>query len=71
MSNDIGLAKSDNSIKHGTLVVATSACNNSFQYQNTTVYNKPVINDIENKYDERFDDTSYYYGIGNSTVVGG
>ena len=66
MSNDIGLAKNDQPIKHGTLVIATSAFTNSFQYQNTTVYNKPVINDIENKYDERFDDPSYYYGIGNS-----
>jgi hypothetical protein len=67
MSNDIGLSKSDQAIKHGTLVVATSPTTNSFQYQNSNVYNKPVIGDIENKYDDRFDDITYYT-IGNATV---
>ena len=60
MANDIGLSKSDQAIKHGTLVVAPSPFTNSFQYQNVNVYNKPVITDIENKYDERFDDIRYY-----------
>lgn len=60
MANDIGLAKLDTPIKHGTLVVATSAVTGSFQFNNLTVYNKPIINDIQSKYDERFDDITYY-----------
>jgi hypothetical protein len=60
MSNDIGLSKNDQNIKHGTLVIATSPFTNSFQYQNVNVYNKPVIGDIENKYDNKFDDITYY-----------
>jgi hypothetical protein len=67
MANDITLAKSGISIKHGTLVVAPSPFTNSFQYQNVNVYNKPVIGDIENKYDERFDDITYYT-IGSGTL---
>jgi hypothetical protein len=68
MSNDISLAKSDQPIKHGTLIIATSAVTNSFQYQNNNVYNKPFIADIENKYDDRFDDVTYYT-IGHSYTV--
>lgn len=30
-----------------------------------------TISSIESKYDNRFDDPSYYYGIGNASVVGG
>lgn len=67
MSNDIGLSKSDQAIKHGTLVVAPSPFTNSFQYQNVNVYNKPVISDIEAKYDNRFDDITYYT-IGSGTL---
>jgi hypothetical protein len=67
MSNDITLANSGEAIKHGTLIVATSPFTNSFQYQNSNVYNKPVIGDIENKYNNRFDDITYYT-IGNATV---
>lgn len=29
------------------------------------------IENIESKFDNRFDDPSYYYGIGNNTIVGG
>lgn len=29
-----------------------------------------TIENIEDKYDNRFDDPSYYYGIGNSNVIG-
>jgi hypothetical protein len=69
MANDISLSKSDQAIKHGTLVAAPSPFTNSFQYQNVNVYNKPVITDIENKYDERFDDITYYT-IGSGTFIG-
>lgn len=60
MANDIGLAKSDTPIKHGALVIATSPFTGSFQFNNLTVYNKPTINDIQSKYDDRFDDITYY-----------
>lgn len=69
MSNDIGLAKSGELIKHGTLVISTSSTTNSFQTLDNNVYNKPAIADIENKYDERFDDITYYT-IGTSTLIG-
>ena len=67
MANDIGLANSGEAIKHGTVVIATSPFTDSFQYQNSNVYNKPVISDIEAKYDNRFDDTTYYT-IGSGTL---
>lgn len=38
---------------------------------NRYVQEYPTITDIQDKYDNRFDDPSYYYGIGNDTVVGG
>lgn len=54
MANDINLAKNDQPIKHGALVVSSSPSTNSFKFNNTSVYNKPVISDIEAKYDNRF-----------------
>lgn len=70
MALDIIKSKSANPIKNGTLVVS---CSKTGQYSlsNLFVSNIPTITDIESKYDERFDDPAYYYGIGNSTVVGG
>lgn len=62
MANDIGLANSGEAIKHGTVVLAPSPFTNSFKYNNVSVYNKPVIADIESKYDSRFDDPRYYAG---------
>lgn len=67
MANDISLINSGEVIKNGTLVVATSAFTNSFQYNNATVDNKPIIGDIENKYDNKFDDITYYT-IGSGTL---
>ena len=67
MANDITLANSGEAIKHGTVVIAPSPFTNSFQYQNVNVYNKPVISDIEAKYDNRFDDITYYT-IGSGTL---
>lgn len=69
MAIDIVKAKSANPIKNGTLIVS---CSRTAQYSLSNLYvnNLPTINDIESKYDERFDDPAYYYGIGNSTVVG-
>jgi hypothetical protein len=33
--------------------------------------NNLTIENLESKYAERFDDPSYYFGLGNATVVGG
>jgi hypothetical protein len=58
---DIAEAVSANEIKNGTVVVTVyptgpTASNNN----NNSVYNKPVIADIENKYADKFDDLTYY-----------
>jgi hypothetical protein len=70
MANDINKAISANPLKNGSCVVS---CTRTGEYGllNTNVKNTPTISDIEAKYDNRFDDPAYYYGLGNSTVVGG
>jgi hypothetical protein len=70
MANDITKSKSGESIKNGT-IVTTCSFTGSYKTINSYVSNAPIIADIQSKYDERFDDPSYYYGIGNATVVGG
>lgn len=74
MANDIIKAISGNEIKNGTMVVSCNVTGfpsspATIQY-NKYVKNTPTITDIENKYDNRFDDPSYYYGIGGSGVIG-
>lgn len=72
MANDINKAISANPIKNGTTVVSCKTTGlTSKDLLNNSVKNTPTISDIENKYDNRFDDPAYYYGIGNATVVGG
>jgi hypothetical protein len=70
MANDITKAISSNPIKNGTLIVSYTPTG-EYGLSNNYVKNTPTISDIEAKYDTRFDDPSYYYGIGNETVVGG
>ena len=70
MANDINKAISANPIKNGTLVVSCSRTG-AYSFSDTYVKNSPTITDIQDKYDERFDDPAYYYGLGNETVVGG
>lgn len=59
MAIDIELANNNNPIKNGTTVTTCSFSGN-FSTMNTYVNNKPVITDIESKYDELFDDITYY-----------
>ncbi len=63
MANDITLAIAENPIKNGTLV---SGCTVTgfFNIENSYVSNKPTLSEIQDKYDNRFDDPSYYYGSG-------
>lgn len=70
MANDIAAAKSTNPVKNGTLITSTSPLG-VYSKSDLYVQNKPTIATIANKYDNRFDDPSYYYGIGNTTIVGG
>ncbi len=64
MANDITLAISENPIKNGTLVVSCTVTG-FFDTDNSYVSNSPTLLNIQNKYDNRFDDPSYYYGGGN------
>jgi hypothetical protein len=70
MANDIQAAVSGVAVKNGTSVVT---CSRTGEYSvlNTYVLNTPTISDIQSKYDTRFDDPAYYYGLGDETVVGG
>ena len=63
MANDITKAISGNPLKNGTLLVS---CTRTGEYSlsNSYVKNTPTLSDIESKYDNRFDDPSYYYGSG-------
>ena len=70
MANDIARIKLDKNIKNGTIIVITNPTTGSYNLNNNFVVNNPAIEEIENKYETRFDDPSYYYGIGNSTFLG-
>lgn len=61
MANDITKAISSNELKNGTTIVTCSLTGN-YSLLNTYVKNTPSLADIEAKYDNRFDDPSYYYG---------
>jgi len=72
MANDITLAINSNPIKNGTLLVQCKATGfSSNDTYNQYVKNIPTINNIEYKYDGRFDNPSYYYGGGIGSVNGG
>ena len=70
MANDITFAISSNPIKNGTLVYGCSQTG-LFDTKDTYVSNRPTISEIEDKYDDRFDDPSYYHGGGGGSVDGG
>lgn len=70
MANDIQASVSGLAVKNGTIVVS---CTETGEYSTISTYvkNSPTISDIESKFDNRFDDPSYYYGIGSDNLVGG
>lgn len=78
MANDITKAISANELKNGTTIVTCSSTGR-YSLLNTYVKNTPTITDIQDKYDNRFDDPSYYYGgggvdggdVGDQLIVGG
>lgn len=69
MANDIIKSINTNNIKNGTLLVS---CTKTGEYSTVDTYvnNNPTISSIESKYNDRFDDPSYYYGNGGG-VDGG
>lgn len=62
MANDISLAISGFPIKNGTIVVTCGQTSLGTIKYDEYVSNKPVLTDIQAKYDYRFDDPSYYHG---------
>jgi hypothetical protein len=69
MANDIILAISANEIRNGS-VISNCRPNGSFFVRSERAVTKPLISEIESKYDDRFDNPSYYYG-GGGGVDGG
>lgn len=68
MAYDIQAAVSGVVVKNGTAIVTTTFTG-QYSKLDTYVKNSPIISDIQEKYDNRFDDPSYYYGA--STLDGG
>lgn len=69
MANDIQLCIDGNPIKNGSSVVSCTRTG-AYSLLNTYVQNTPTIGDIEAKFDQRFDDPSYYYGSGTNGASG-
>jgi hypothetical protein len=61
MANDIQKSITANDIKNGSKLVYCSRTGKLETLDNDAV-NTPAIEDIQGKYDHRFDDPSYYYG---------
>lgn len=70
MVNDIQLAVSGNPIKNGTSIVTTTFTG-KYSVINTYVKNKPTIETIEAKYDNRFYNGIFVNIVGDQTVIGG
>lgn len=70
MANDITNARTG-SIKNGTMLVGcrVTGFSNDDIY-NRYVNNNPTLQNIQNKFENRFDDPSYYYGS-NVSLDGG
>ncbi len=71
MAIDIQVAVSGTTaVKNGTCLVS---CTRTGEYStiDTFAKNSPTMSSIQSKFDNRFDDPAYYYGLGNETVVGG
>lgn len=67
MANDITLAIGSNPIKNGTTLIQCKVTGfTSNDTYNEYVKNTPTLTDIQDKYDIRFDDPSYYHGGGGA-----
>jgi hypothetical protein len=70
MANDISEVISANPIKNGSVVTSSTVTGRYLTY-NRFVNNNPSINNIENKYDDRFIDGLLIRFGANQTIVGG
>lgn len=70
MANDINKAISANQIKNGTTVVTTTVTG-EYSTIDTYTKNTPTINDIQDKYDNRFYNGIFVQLVGDQTVIGG
>ncbi len=71
MANDIMIIDSSKPVNVEYAVCSTLPTGYTTKLLKFGYYsNNLTIENIENKYETRFDDPSYYYGIGNSTVLG-
>ena len=61
MANDIRVVVSGQPIKNGTVVVSTTVTG-EYSTLDTYVSHSPTIEEIQDKYDNRFDDPRYYTG---------
>lgn len=61
MANDIILAKTGIKINNGSTVISCSPAG-EYGVIDTDALNSPFLENIESKYDDRFDDPRYYSG---------
>jgi hypothetical protein len=59
MANDIQAIKNSEPVKNGTTIVTCSVTGKYSSLMNSTI-NTPTIADIENKYQDRWDERNYY-----------
>lgn len=67
---DIAKIKSSEPIKNGTILVTTTKTGN-YSVNNNYVKNTPTIEEIYNKYGNRFYNGIFVQLVGDQTVVGG
>ncbi len=58
--NTDGIADPTGIVKHGSICVNAGVIPSRILKNNDATFNKPVINDIQEKYNDRFDDRLYY-----------
>jgi len=67
---DIQSAISGNEVKNGT-IVTSATFTGEYNTLNTYVKNYPIIDDIDNKYGNRFYNGIFVQLVGDQTVIGG
>ena len=65
MANDVQLSISSKSIHNGSIVLTCSKTG-KYSLNLSSSSNRPNIGSVSSKYDNRFDDPSYYYGGGDT-----
>lgn len=72
MANDIIVIDENKPINNESVICSTLPTGFYSKLLKRGYYSKELtIENLQSKYDERFDDPAYYFGLGNETVVGG